>query len=44
MRSIFWDIPPCSPLTDVSEEYVAYIFRVEEYAKQEIGSKLGNVR
>jgi hypothetical protein len=30
--SIFWDITPCSPLksTDVSEEHVTSIFRVEE--------------
>jgi hypothetical protein len=30
--SIFWDITPCSTLkiTDVSEEHVAFIFRVEE--------------
>jgi hypothetical protein len=29
---IFWDITACSPLksTDVSEEYVASIFKVEE--------------
>jgi hypothetical protein len=30
--SIFWDITPCIPLkvTDVSEENVASVFRVEE--------------
>jgi hypothetical protein len=30
--TIFWDIMPCSPLksTDVSEEHIASIFRVEE--------------
>jgi hypothetical protein len=30
--SIFWDIEPCRPLkpTDVSEEYFASTFRVEE--------------
>jgi hypothetical protein len=30
--SVFWDITPCSPLkaTDVSEEHVASIFRVED--------------
>jgi hypothetical protein len=29
---IFWDMTPCSPLssTDVSEEHIASIFRVEE--------------
>jgi hypothetical protein len=29
---IFWDIMPCTMLksTDVSEEYIASIFRVEE--------------
>jgi hypothetical protein len=32
MKSInFWDITPCSPLsTDVLEEHIASIFRVEE--------------
>jgi hypothetical protein len=33
MKSIiFWDMTPCSPLslTDVSEEHIASIFRVEE--------------
>jgi hypothetical protein len=35
--SIFLDITPCSPfeVTDVSEEHVASIFRVEQYSKQE---------
>jgi hypothetical protein len=35
--SIFLDMTSCSTLkvTDASEEYVAYIFRVEEYAKHE---------
>jgi hypothetical protein len=30
--TIFWDITQCSPLksTDVSEEHIASIFRVEE--------------
>jgi hypothetical protein len=30
--SVFSDITPCSPLksTDVSEDYIALIFRVEE--------------
>jgi hypothetical protein len=27
--TIFWDITPCSP-SDVSEEHIASIFRVEE--------------
>jgi hypothetical protein len=38
MRSyVFWDITPCSPLevSNVSEENVASIFRVEECVKQE---------
>jgi hypothetical protein len=33
MKSInFWDITPCNPLgvTDVSEEHIASIFRIEE--------------
>jgi hypothetical protein len=32
-----WDIMPCIPLkvTDISEEYVASIFRVKEQTKQE---------
>jgi hypothetical protein len=29
-RCIFWDTRPCSPLTEVSEELVAYVFRSEE--------------
>jgi hypothetical protein len=35
--SVFWDITPCIPLkiTEVSEEYVTSMFRVEEYTKQE---------
>jgi hypothetical protein len=43
------DITPCSLLissSDVSEEHIASIFRVQEYAKQrnqrEAGSKLGS--
>jgi hypothetical protein len=34
---IFWDITPRSPLsvTDVSEEHIASIFRVEKYAEEE---------
>jgi hypothetical protein len=36
--SVFWDIMPCtcSPLrvTDISEEHVASIFRVEEQAEE----------
>jgi hypothetical protein len=30
--SAFWDISPCSPLkaTDLSEEHVASIFKIEE--------------
>jgi hypothetical protein len=37
---VFWDITPCNPVksADVSEEYVASIFRMEVYAKQEINS------
>jgi hypothetical protein len=36
--TVFWDTTPCSPWksTDVSEKYIASIFRVEEYAKLEI--------
>jgi hypothetical protein len=32
IETIYWDIRPCSPLnsTDVSKEYYASIFRVEE--------------
>jgi hypothetical protein len=35
--SIFWDVTPCSLLssTDVSEEHIASIFRVEEIIQQE---------
>jgi hypothetical protein len=35
--SVSWDITPYSPvkLTDISEENIASIFRVEESAKQE---------
>jgi hypothetical protein len=34
--TVFWDVTPCSPETsDVSEEHIASIFRVEEQAKQE---------
>jgi hypothetical protein len=41
--SIFRDITLRSSLklTDVSEEHVAYIFRVEEHAKQETSVKAG---
>jgi hypothetical protein len=39
---IFWDITPCSPLsTDVTEENIASIFRVEEEAEQETSVKAG---
>jgi hypothetical protein len=36
--SVFWDIMPCSPLSqpDISEEQVASIFRVEEQSKQKL--------
>jgi hypothetical protein len=39
---IFWDITPCSLLKsiDVLEEYLAYIFSVEEWTKQETSTKL----
>jgi hypothetical protein len=39
--SVFWVIAPCSPSksTNVSEEHVASIFRVEEYAKQDTSMK-----
>jgi hypothetical protein len=41
---IFWDMTPCSPLslTDVSEELIASIFRVEEIgsANQRASSRL----
>jgi hypothetical protein len=34
---ISWDIMPCSlfKVNDVSEEHVASIFKIEEYAKKE---------
>jgi hypothetical protein len=40
--TIFWDTTPYSSwkLADVSEEYIASIFKVEEWAKQETGMKL----
>jgi hypothetical protein len=40
--TIFWDITPRSPLkvTDVSEEDIASIFRVEEEAEQETRAHL----
>jgi hypothetical protein len=38
--TIIWYVMPCSPLsTDVSEEHIAFIFRVEELAKQETSVK-----
>jgi hypothetical protein len=39
----FWDITLYSPLkvTDVSEEHIASIFRVEELAEQETSVKAG---
>jgi hypothetical protein len=38
-RSIFWDIRLCSTLTNVSDGYIASIFRVEKLSKQEIRMK-----
>jgi hypothetical protein len=30
--TVFWDITPCSPSKEASEEYTASIFKVEEKA------------
>jgi hypothetical protein len=40
--TVFWNITLCSPLksTDVSEEHIASIFRVEEKAEQETRARL----
>jgi hypothetical protein len=44
MKSInFWDMTPCSPLsTDVSEEHIASIFRVEKIssARNQVASRI----
>jgi hypothetical protein len=38
--STIWDITPCSPMsTDLPEEHIASIFRVEEEAKQKTSLK-----
>jgi hypothetical protein len=29
--AIFWDIAPCSPCVDVSEELITFIIRVENH-------------
>jgi hypothetical protein len=43
--TIFWDMTPCSPLiVSVSEEYIASIFRVKEYTKQEASLKAGGMQ
>jgi hypothetical protein len=41
--SVFYDMTPCSQLkvNNVSEEHVASIFRVAEYAKHETSVKAG---
>jgi hypothetical protein len=41
--TIFWDVTPYSPLksSDVSEEHIAFIFRVEEEAEQQTSMKAG---
>jgi hypothetical protein len=42
LKSIaFWDITLCWNLTDVSEEYIAFIFRVEEKAEKDTNMKAG---
>jgi hypothetical protein len=32
--SVFWDITLCSPSSNISEEYIASVFKVEEQGKQ----------
>jgi hypothetical protein len=32
---VLWDTTPCKPVTNVSEEHIAHIFKFEEKAKQE---------
>jgi hypothetical protein len=29
-KAVFWDVTPCTVLTDVAEERIVSIFRVEE--------------
>jgi hypothetical protein len=39
-RFVFWDVKPCTPMkSEVSQESIASVFKVEEEAKQETGMK-----